>query len=388
MRLVYVATNRAHHYPYAKHMYEQNVLDAFITAFPRISPRAKINIGSKLRRNDFWQTIYVLSLMTSFPEDISDFFSFLSNKSLDKVSYQFASQSDVFLYYRTTGMHTTERIKKQGLPTICVLEEVNSHVEVCYSILLEEAKRLGIANTLRRFNDHSKRLDAYNSADYILCPSEWVRKSFIRKGFCESKLIKNTFGLTLPKTPIPKRTKLRHSFTILYVGQIHFRKGLRYLTQAFNKIQHPNKKLLIVGPVTPLPGISLSGLPENAKYLGVLKGKELENVYKSSDVFCLPSLEEGLALVLGEALAFGLPIVTTNQTGAEDLIENGQEGFIVKAQCSQSLLACLQELADNEELLTLMSHSALECSEKLGGWKESTSSLIEKLSQVVHSKTK
>jgi starch synthase len=382
MKITYTAPNRAHHYPYALGLEKQDSLHAFVSGFSRLSPRSKFpEIGDKLVRRDLLQTLYLISLRLKAPEDWSDSLNRASNWYLDRGSYSYAAESDVFIYYRTTGVRTARRLKSEGKKVMCVMEEVNSHVLECDEIMKTEYYSLGLDRPNREFIDVEERLAGYDEADYILCSSSWVKRSFIKRGVDESKLLPNPYGFSKIGKNQTGSSEVRPTgkFRILYVGQLHYRKGLKYLVDAFSRFKHPNKELVIVGPKTAVTGLEKSRIPENVIFTGELKGEELSHEYETATIFCLPSLEEGLALVLGEALSYGLPIVTTDQTGADDLIVDGEQGWIGPAASSDFLLECFQKLADQPDLLNQMKVSAKLHSTTLGGWEKSTERLFETL---------
>ena len=89
----------------------------------------------------------------------------------------------------------------------------------------------------------------------------------------------------------------------------------------------------------------------------------------SSHALVLPSVEEGLALVQGQAMACGCPVIATDSTGAEDLFTDGVQGFIVPARDMTALTMRMQQLADDPR--TPAQHewpAALARVETLGGW--------------------
>lgn len=388
MKITYVATNRAHHYPYAEGLCRLNALKTFVSGFTRLSPRSHSpTLKDQLKRCDLWQTIYLLSLRLRFPNGVADIFNRASNAALDKASYSSARESDVFLYYRTTGVQTARRLKAENRNVVCILEEVNSHVEVCHELMKAEYESLDIGSYQERFPDADMRLQAYEEADYILCPSEWVKQSFVKKGFPENKILKNPYGMALSESSSRPQEKERGAFRILFVGQVHFRKGLRYLIEAFRLIKHPNKSLVIVGPQTAVTGLEKTSLPVGVTFTGILKGKELSDAYETANVFCLPSIEEGLALVMGEALSYGLSIVATSHTGAEDLFTDQIEGFIVPPCDIAALADRLQQLADDPDLRERLSTAALVRAQSLGGWDSSVASLLSTLKSVAQAKT-
>jgi glycosyltransferase involved in cell wall biosynthesis len=84
----------------------------------------------------------------------------------------------------------------------------------------------------------------------------------------------------------------------------------------------------------------------------------------------MPSLDEGMALVQGQAMACGCPVIATTNTGAEDLFTDGVEGFIVPIRDPDSLAKRMQQLAEDSSLLQRMSEAALARVRELGGWQQ------------------
>lgn len=373
MKITYTAPNRAHHYPYAEAMHRAGHLHAFISGFSRFSPRAALPaIGDKLKRHDFFQNLYLASLKFKTADFITTQFNHLTNLSLDKASYKSARESDVFIFYRTEGYTTTQRLKKEGAKTLCIMEEVNSHVDNQHSIMEMEYNKLGLGRYTERIPDHEKRLKAYAAADYILCPSSFVRNSFLDKGFDPNRLLKVNFGFTpMASLDEPRRENNKEIFRVLYVGQLNFRKGLRYAIEAFKQLRHPNKEFVIVGPKAGVTGLEKTTIPEGVVFTGTLKGEELKEQYRKASVFVLPSLEEGLALVQLEALSFGVPILITTNTGGDDIIRNGQQGFIVEPGNAKALAEKLQLMAGDHTLLQCMSYEALKTAHAYGSWERS-----------------
>jgi alpha-maltose-1-phosphate synthase len=366
MRITYTAPNRAHHYAYARVMAEADCLEAFVCGFSRFSPRAALpEVGERLVRADHVQNFFLASQRMKLPSVVSDELSYWSKRWLDRCSAGPAKQSGVFLFYSGAGLGTAERLRGTG--TARVVEAVNSHVLVQERILREEYGRIGLPFKPFHPREVARRVREYETADAILCPSDFVRQSFVDEGIPEERIFKVPYGMTLPE-PSQRGESPGDTFRVLYVGQISVRKGLRYLLEAFAQFQHPKKELCIVGPMTPESGISDVPLPAGAKFLGVLKGAALTQAYQNATVFVLPTLEEGLSLVLGEAMSFGLPLITTRQSGGDDLFTDGVEGFMVPARSAQGIGEKLRLLADDPGQRQRMSLAAEARAQSLGGW--------------------
>lgn len=379
MKIVYSAPNRSHHYPYAEAIYRANNLKTFISGYSRFSKKADSEIKKELKRYDLFQNLFLASLKLNSPYTVSRFFTRASARWIDQNSYQWAKDADAFIFYRTHGYRTMKKLHRNKKATLCIMEEVNSHVETMTHLLREEFSMLGLGKYDNRIPDYDLRLKAYEEADYILCPSEFVRRSFIEKGFDENKIIKNVFGFPKPSAPLLRIKKEKDAFRVLYVGQIHYRKGLRYALEAFRRLKHPNKEFIIVGPKTQQTGLENIAIPDKVSFLGVLKGEELRRQYASANIFVLPSIEEGLALVQSEALIEGLPLLITTNTGGEDIIQNGKEGFIVPPANINALAERMELMAENHGLLESMSFEAANTARSLWSWDDAAENLCNEI---------
>ncbi len=380
MKVVYTAPNRAHHYRYALALQKAGMLRAFVSGFSRLSPRAKIDtLKYEMHRADLLQTVYIASLKFGMPVIASAYLSYWSKIEQDYACKQFIDGSDVFMFYNGSGLNSCQYAHRKGVVT--VLEAVNSHVDYQEQIMEEEYRRQHLPWKPSLKKEKERRIEEYHQADYILTPSEFVKKSFLEFGFPERKLLKVPFGFD--RLSVDRFSNDSKNFTVLYVGSISVRKGVRYLIEAFKKLQHPNKKLVIVGPRTNPDGLQGLSIPDNVVFTGSLKGSKLAQAYQTADVFCLPSLEEGLALVLGEALSFGLPIITTLNSGGADIFTDGQEGFIVPIREAEKLHEKLQLLADDNDLRQSMKQAAQTKAHSIEGWQATGELLTSTLKSLV-----
>jgi glycosyltransferase involved in cell wall biosynthesis len=382
MRVVYTAPNRGHHYRYAAALQAAGHLHAFVSGFPRISPRAKVpaELAAKTHHADYVQTVYIASLKAKAPAQVSNWLAYMSKSAQDYACRKYVKDCDIFLFYNGSGLRSSRYGKRRG--AISIVEAVNSHVSYQEDILREEHERAGLPWLPFPVYEKERRLQEYEEADYILLPSDFVRNSFLEKGFPAHKLLKVPFGFENMAGSAPAPAKEPGTFTVLYVGSISVRKGIRYLLDAFARLQHPNKRLLLVGPDANDGALAGTILPPGAVLTGSLKGDELTRADQSASVFCLPSIEEGLALVLGEALSFGLPIIATTNTGATDLFTDGHEGYIVPICSSDAILEKLQLLADNPDVLQQLGAASYAKAESLDGWQQTGQNLVSALQGV------
>jgi glycosyltransferase involved in cell wall biosynthesis len=152
--------------------------------------------------------------------------------------------------------------------------------------------------------------------------------------------------------------------TILYVGTLRSVKGLSYLIEAMRIINDENIRLFIIGR-----GDERRYLEELVKkyniehivtFVGRIPNKEVFEYMASSDVLVLPSLSEGFPNVILEAMASGLPIISTNVGGLSEIINNNENGFLVDSKNPEQISEKILLLFNNEELRIKISKNNLE----------------------------
>ena len=149
-----------------------------------------------------------------------------------------------------------------------------------------------------------------------------------------------------PEHPIERRGTNAPGLTrFLFVGRLIESKGLDVLLEAFSRLE--TGELWIVGD-GPLRGQIESAAAQNSRirFHGYVEGHALADVYGQADVLVVPSLYEPWGLVVHEALAYGLPVIATNQVGAgDDLIDPGMNGHVVPAGSSSALAEAMHAIA-------------------------------------------
>jgi glycosyltransferase involved in cell wall biosynthesis len=169
-------------------------------------------------------------------------------------------------------------------------------------------------------------------SDVLLCPSESVIDGLSAfTNFDPSRAVvlpyASRFETRERSTPIPGR--------VLFVGSASLRKGIQYLARAARIVQDIDRSVefIVAGPVTDM--IRARHETERLTFLGKLDSSRLAEEYVRADLFVLPTLAEGSAGVVYEALAFGLPVVTTHAAGS--IVRDGVEGRIVPERDSEAL---------------------------------------------------
>jgi starch synthase len=166
-------------------------------------------------------------------------------------------------------------------------------------------------------------------ADAIVVPSTFAAETLRDHGVPPGKLRVIGFGTDLSSVRMPERVA-GQSRTFLFVGSMTARKGVPVLLEAWRRLDPGDARLWLAGPGT-IPDRVRSGLPRSVTVLGQQTRDEVARLMQQADVFVFPSFFEGLAQVQLEALASGLPVIATHESGASDLVENGLTGLIIPA---------------------------------------------------------
>jgi glycosyltransferase involved in cell wall biosynthesis len=286
---------------------------------------------------------------------------------------------DALIALSGAGLKTGRRLQKQGAVFIC--DRGSTHQRVQESLLNEEFRRWGIQPTISDSLDalFDREAEMYEAADAVTVPSSFAARSFVESGIAKEKVHVIPYGVRLEKfkkVADPPRDR----FEVLFVGQIGLRKGVPYLLHAFAGLRHPRKRLRFVGSVDPHIQRVLERLPQDqVEFLGTQPQAEVARSMSSSHLLVLPSIEEGLSLVLGQAMACGCPVLASTNTGAGDLICEAVEGFIVPIRDAKMLEIRMQQLADEPQLQRRMSEAALARVRSLGGWRQYGSQWVKLL---------
>jgi glycosyltransferase involved in cell wall biosynthesis len=159
-----------------------------------------------------------------------------------------------------------------------------------------------------------RELAGYALADRIVIPSHHVGESFRRDGCACAKLFHNPYGVDLGMFPLRQGEALADPLTLLFVGTWCLRKGCDLLAAAVT--QAAGARLIHVGAIGDL---DFPANDDRFVHLDPVSQRELARFYAAADVFVLASREDGLGVVLPQALASGLPLICTDRTGGADL---------------------------------------------------------------------
>lgn len=366
MRVVISTIGRFHSINQGRQLQARGALAALFTGYPRFK-LADSGIDPALLRTWPWLQAPYMGLIRFpwFQRHLATDWSWWAQSLHDRHVAAHLPPCDAVIALSGMGLRTGRAVQARGGRHVC--DRGSSHIGYQDDILREEYGRQGFAWTGIDPRVKARELAEYDSADAITVPSGFVRDSFIGRGVPADKLILAPYGGDLSRfRPLGEKDR---DFRILFVGQLTIRKGLSYLFQAVRRAAIPGATLVLAGLEQPETATLLAretGLP--VERVGVLRGDDLVREMSRASVLVLPSVEEGLAMVMAEAMACGTPVIASTNTGAADLFSDGVEGFILPIRDPDAIADRLTLLAANPGLRADMGHAARDRIRGFGGW--------------------
>jgi glycosyltransferase involved in cell wall biosynthesis len=262
--------------------------------------------------------------------------SYIKDNLFDALARRYIPACDIFHAWGNYALISMPNARAYGAKI--VIERGSTHPYYQDAILREECERYGIEIERAHKQIIEKGLEEIEEADRAFIPSEFVRRSFIENGVPGSKLRLIPYGIDLENfSPAPKRDSV---FRVLFVGNIGIQKGVHYLLEAWKRLALPNAELVLLGAVDPGMKNVLARYEGLFVLAGHVKHELLPMWYTNASVFVLPSLQEGSALVTYEAMACGVPLIVSTNTGS--VVRDGVDGYVVPIRDVESLQSRIQ----------------------------------------------
>lgn len=265
--------------------------------------------------------------------------------------------------------------KSRGIQ--CILEQCIAPYRLHHRILAEEQELWPGWET--PLSESIVDLAAYREeqewklADKILGPSTFVVDGLKSCGASPAQCYLVPYGINLNSFSPVLRRACHKPLRILYVGSVSYRKGIPYLLEAAQRLGR-NAEIKIAGPFASSPEKVRAMAPDNTTFLGQIPRSEIHRWFNWSDIFCFPSLFEGSATVVYEALASGLPVITTPNAGS--VLQDGVDGYIVPIRDSSAICEKIDALLKDHDVYAAMSANSIQTAQNYS-WNRYCERLIE-----------
>ena len=211
------------------------------------------------------------------------------------------------------------------------------------------------------FKKMSRRI--WREAEHVVANSDGL-KELANSKISEQEISVIPNGIDLEEFKPKRKKKNNKKITLISTGRLIERKGYDYLINAISDLDEVELWLIGDGNLSGHLELKAKQLNANVKFLGKRDHGDIPYILSSADIFVLPSLNEGMSNSILEAMALGLPIITTDTGGSEELIQDN--GFIVKRGSSTKLKYPILEYIKDPKLIKKHGKKSREIAEGMG----------------------
>ena len=286
---------------------------------------------------------------------------------------------DVVHTWPQGALETLKAARRVGIQT--VLERPNAHTRFAYEVVRAECERLGVE--LPRRHEHAwneavleREEEEYVLADKILCPSDFVARTFLDQGFAKERLLRHVYGYDdAVFHPTSVTREPGDGLTLLFVGVCAVRKGVHFALEAW--LASPASRsgtFLIAGEFLPAYADRLAAMLEHPSVHVLGHRSDVPELMRRSDALVLPSIEEGFPLACVEALGSGcVPLVSD---ACDEACVHGQNALVHQVGDVEALAQQITALSEDRALLARLRAAARDSARRLT-WAEAGVRLLD-----------
>lgn len=228
-------------------------------------------------------------------------------------------------------------------------------------------------------NQMAPLLQEIKDTQYFLSASNFVKDSLVFCGVDSSQVKLVPYGANVNSNVVRNTIKKEERIEFLFVGQVVYRKGIPYAIEAIKRFDSDIAHLTITGQYKEYDSFIQENINDNhITFTGLVTIDKMREIYERAHVFILPSFAEGMAQVGVEAMACGLPIICTYNSGVADLVTEGVNGFIIPVGDKDALIEKMQWFIDNPDKIKTMGEAASNIGKKYS-WDRYSQEVVEVL---------
>jgi glycosyltransferase involved in cell wall biosynthesis len=299
---------------------------------------------------------YAKRLKQASPEELSSIFIWIGQEFCHRIIRRGLGDSNVIYGFNGASLELFEYAKPRGVR--CVLDQTLAERSLVYKLLLEEERYWpGWSSSPFKISDGDLELaqreqQEQHLSDHIICGSEFVKASLVEKAIDRGKIsvvplgrLKGEQVLQVPasrETPRQRGDGLR----ILFAGTVELRKGIPYLLNALRRIRGKFPFVCKAAGTLAIQSHIVTEYSDVCDFTGRVPRSQMAELYAWADVFVLPSICEGSAMVVYEAMGWNLPVITTHNSGS--VVRDKIDGFVVPIRSAEAIAAKLSSIYTGE----------------------------------------
>lgn len=378
MRVSISTWNRFHFYDLAQQLNRLDSLHSLCSTLPRFKAEKDVIFNSvdkqKLRTYPYFFLLQILLGKVFRDSWLNEFAAVNTTKTFQNYIKNYLARNiesiDAYIGISGSGYKGGQYMVEQG-KVYCF---DRGSTEITHQLRLMERLHSEMSLPFRQVHPFliENETNEAQVATAITVPSQFCKKTFIEKGFSADKIHVINYGVDLTSFYPDSLVKETISKQLIFCGQFSIRKGAHVLIDYFRMKPYLSSRLKVVGSVNPnLKKLYSSLSIDNIDFVGVVNRLQVHRFMKDSAALVLPSFEEGLALVIPQALACGVPVIGSVQSGATEYVRDGYNGFILDDISTQSIdLAVRNLFALSPDEYEQMSANCLASVKNLGGWDD------------------
>lgn len=297
-------------------------------------------------------------------KDLSSTYIWSGQEFCQKILQKGLNNANVIYGFNGASLELFKYAKSKGIR--CVLDQTIAERSLVYKLLLQEEKLLPewsfspltISDADIELIEREK--EEQKLADHIVCGSQFVKDSLIATGIEANKISVVSLGRSkesksseIYKTVSQRRTakKRGDGLRILFAGTVGLRKGIPYLLKALKQLKGEIPFTCKVAGTIAIQPKRLNQYRDVCEFMGQVPRSMMSELYAWADVFVLPSICEGSAMVTYEALNWCLPVITTYNSGS--IAQDEVDDFIVPIRTPNKIAQTLMKIYSDEHQVNL-----------------------------------
>jgi len=289
--------------------------------------------------------------------------------------------------YESASLFTFRRANELGIPQ--VLYQPIACAETAVTLLDQERECFPVLADTLRYNwfpeaELERRREERRLANAILCASTFTKKSLIEAGVAADKIFVEPYGVD--QAVFAPSSEKFPNFSVIWASSYTQTKGIGYLLEALSREPVPGIELVLAGYPYGTDAVALYEDRVRVRRMGHIRPQELGNVMGRCHVHVFPTLIDGFGRNIIEAMASGLPVITTANCAGPDLIEDGVTGFIIPIRDVDAICEKLAWIYDHQKEATEMGARARDRVSLLtkADYRRRFSDSIQKIWQATH----